>query len=127
MISKYIRGRASVFIDASNIYYSQKRLKWRVDFKKLLAYLKQEVNLVEIYYYSARDLSHNKQTRFLNFLEMIGYNLRSKNIKFIKKKKEKDGCHKGNLDVELTIDILETKDNYDIIVLISGDIKKIVL
>ena len=33
----------------------------------------------------------------------------------------KNGFYKGNLDVELTIDILETKDKYDTMILISGD------
>jgi len=124
MISKFAQGKVSVFIDASNIYYSQKKLKWQIDFRKFLDYLKQELDLQEIYYYTARDLSFVEQTKFLNFLEMIGYKVRSKKIKFIKdknKETEKGGFFKGNLDVELTIDILETKNNYDTLILISGD------
>ncbi|MBU1102572.1 NYN domain-containing protein [Patescibacteria group bacterium] len=124
MIKKYIQGRVSIFIDASNIYHSQKRLKWQIDFRKFLGYLKKEVNLQEIYYYTARDLSFAKQTKFLNFLEMIGYKVRSKKVKFIKdknKEKEKEGFHKGNLDVELTMDVLETKEKYDTLILLSGD------
>ncbi len=124
MISKFIKGRVNVFIDASNVYYSQNKLKWRIDFRKFLDYLKKEVDLREIYYYTARDLSFEKQTRFLNFMEMIGYKVRNKRIKFIKdknKKAEKDGFFKGNLDVELTMDVLETKDNYDTLILVSGD------
>lgn len=124
MISKYIKGRTSVFIDASNVYHSYKRLKWKIDFRKFLEYLKKESNLTGVYYYTARDLSSNKQTRFLNFMEMIGYAVRSKKVKFIKDKKfqaERDGFFKGNLDVELTIDVLETKDRYDTIILVSGD------
>ena len=124
MISKFTKGKVSVFIDASNVYYSQRKLKWRIDFRKFLDYLKKETDLREIYYYTARDLSFEKQTKFISFLEKIGYKVRSKNIKFIKNKNEKeskDGFYKGNLDVELTIDILETKDKYDTMILISGD------
>jgi len=124
MISKFIKGKVSVFVDASNVYYSQNKLKWRMDFRKFLSYLERETDLQEIYYYTARDLSFEKQTRFLNFMEMIGYKVRSKKIKFIKdknKKVESDGFFKGNLDVELTIDVLETKDNYDTLILMSGD------
>jgi len=126
MISKFVKGKVSIFIDASNVYYSQNKLKWRIDFRKFLNYLKKETDLRGIYYYTARDLSFEKQTRFLNFLEMIGYKVRSKKIKFIKDKnnkseKEKDGFFKGNLDVELTMDVLETKDNYDTLILVSGD------
>ena len=129
MISKFTKGKLSVFIDASNVYYSQNKLKWRIDFRKFLDYLKKETDLREIYYYTARDLSFEKQTKFISFLEKIGYKVRSKNIKFIRNKNKeqnnsnnnKDGFHKGNLDVELTMDILETKDNYDTLILISGD------
>ena len=122
MINQFAKGKVSVFIDASNIYFSQKRLKWQIDFRKFLDYLKQQVELQEIYYYTARDLSFIEQTKFLNFLEMIGYKIRSKKVKFIKdQKEEKGGFYKGNLDVELTIDVLETKDKYDTLILVSGD------
>jgi len=126
MISKYAKGKVSVFIDASNIYHSYKRLKWKIDFRKFLDYLKQELNLQEIYYYTARDLSCNQQTKFLTFLERVGYKVRSKKVKFIKNKNKdkntaRDGFYKGNLDVELTIDVLETKSRYDTLILISGD------
>lgn len=124
MISKFVKGRAAVFIDASNIYHSQKKLKWQIDFRKFLEYLKKETELQGIYYYTARDLSFLQQTKFLNFLEMIGYKVRSKKVKFIRDKNkidEKDGFYKGNLDVELTIDILETKEKYDTLILVSGD------
>jgi len=124
MIKKYVQGKVSVFIDASNIYHSQKRLGWQVDFRKFLDYFEKEADLQEIYYYTARDLSSDRQTKFLNFLEMVGYKVRSKKVKFIKDKnreKEKDGFHKGNLDVELTIDVLETKEKYDTLILLSGD------
>lgn len=122
MLKKYAQGRVSVFIDASNVYFSQKKLKWRVDFRKLLDYLLSEVDLRAVYYYTARDLSFVKQTKFLNWLEMIGYVVRSKKVKFIKDNQgQKEGFHKGNLDVELTIDVLETKDDYDTLLLVSGD------
>lgn len=82
------------------------------------------MELQEIYYYTARDFGSGKQTKFINFLEKTGYKVRSKKVKFIKnknKKSERNGFHKGNLDVELVIDILETKDKYDTLILISGD------
>jgi len=101
MISKFIKGKVSVFIDVSNVYHSYKRLGWKIDFRKFLDYLKKEADLQKIYYYTARDLNFAKQTKFLNFLEMIGYKVRSKKIKFIKDKnnkaeKEKAGFFKGN-------------------------------
>lgn len=123
MIKQYAQGRVSVFIDASNIYHAYKRLQWKIDFRKFLEYLKLETNLQDVYYYTGRDLDSAAQTKFLNFLEMIGYRVRSKKIKFIKagNAAATDGFHKGNLDVELTMDVLETKEQYDTMILVSGD------
>lgn len=123
MIKKYIKGKTSVFIDASNVYYSQRRLKWRLDFVKLLDYFESQGNLWKIYYYTGRDKQSEKQNKFINFLEKTGFIVRSKKIKFIKSnnKSQENGFFKGNLDVELTIDVLETKDSYDTLILLSGD------
>jgi len=124
MISKFVKGKTAVFIDASNIYHSQKRLGFRIDFKKLLDYFKKETDLFSFYFYTAYDPEHKKQKLFLDFLDIIGYHIRTKKVKFIKdNNKDNDlrGFHKGNLDVELTIDVLENKDNYDTLILFSGD------
>jgi len=120
MIAKYIKGKTAVFIDASNIYFSQKKLNWFVDFIKLKDYLKSEAEVYKIFFYTAYDPTHLKQKKFLDFLEMIGYCIRIKKVKFIK---GTDGhCfHKGNLDVELTIDAVDFKDYYETMLLFSGD------
>lgn len=125
MIAKFIKGKTSVFIDASNVYYSQKRLGWRIDFAKLYQYLKKEIDLVKAFYYTARDTNSVKQSAFISFLEKTGFIVRSKKVKFIKNKRTQEnicnGFHKGNLDVELTMDMLETKGEYETILLMSGD------
>lgn len=120
MISQYIKGRTAVFIDASNIYFSQRKLNWLVDFVKLANYLKAEADIYKIFFYTAYDPAHIKQKKFLDFLEMIGYSIRIKKVKFIK---GSDGhnFHKGNLDVELTIDAVDLNDYYDTMLLFSGD------
>ena len=122
MIDKFVKGRTAVFIDASNIYHSQKHLGFQIDFKKLLGYFKKETVLSSIYFYTAYDPEHKKQKSFLDFLDIIGYRIRTKKVKFIKDKdNHSGGFHKGNLDVELTMDVLENKDDYETIILVSGD------
>jgi len=122
MIKKFVKGKTIIFVDASNIYFSQKKLKWRIDFEKLLNFFKNQTDFCQIFYYTARDKSSKKQIKFLSFMEKTGYRVRSKKVKFIKNKQNgKEGFYKGNLDVELTIDVLETKDEYKTIILISGD------
>jgi uncharacterized LabA/DUF88 family protein len=84
MIEQYIQGKAFVFIDASNIYHAQKKLGWKVDFAKLIGYFKQKLDLRKVYFYTAYDPEHLKQRKFLDFLEIIGYVVRTKKVKFIK-------------------------------------------
>ena len=122
MISKFISGKTAVFIDSSNIYFAQKSLNWRIDFKKLLEYFKSQVDLTSAYFYTAYDSSSRKQRKFLDFLEMIGFIVSTKKVKFIKDNSFKEGgFHKGNLDVELTIDAVYNAESYVNAVIVSGD------
>ncbi len=122
MINKFTKGKVYIFIDASNIYHSFCKLGWKVDFLKLRDYFRKNVKLGKIFYYTAYDPDHSKQSRFLDFLEIAGYIVRKKKVKFIKDNNHDDGgFHKGNLDVELTIDSVDSKDAFDSFVLFSGD------
>jgi len=122
MISRYAKGKVFIFIDASNIFHDQKSLKWNIDFKKLLEYFKDETDLGRIFYYTAFDPEYKKQKKFLDFLDIIGFKVRKKAVKFIRDtENDLGGFHKGNLDVELTIDAVHNRDNFDTFVLFSGD------
>lgn len=122
MINKLVKGKTAVFIDSSNIYFAQKEKGWQFDFLKLKQYLKEQVDVWQIFFYTAHDPEHKKQKKFLDFLELTGYIVRTKKVKFIKDKtKTEGGFHKGNLDVELTIDAVHNKNKFDSFLLFSGD------
>jgi len=122
MIEKFVKGKVYIFIDASNIYYSQNELGWKIDFKRLKEYFEKHTELIKIYYYTAYNPDYPKQRKFLDFLEIIGYTVRKKKIKFIRDEDIKSGgFHKGNLDVELTIDVVHNRDNFQTFILFSGD------
>jgi len=59
MIQKYAEGVVYIFIDASNIYFSQLKLGWRIDFKKLMEYFKNNTQKSKIYYYTAYDKDYS--------------------------------------------------------------------
>jgi len=120
MIGKFVKGKTVVFIDASNIYFSNKKLNWRVDFLKLKKYMEKETDIWNIYFYTAYETGNKKQKKFIDFLEIIGYIVRTKKVKFIKDNKT-GGFHKGNLDVEITIDAVHNKEKFDSFLLFSGD------
>jgi uncharacterized LabA/DUF88 family protein len=123
MINNFVKGKTAVFIDSANVYYSEKTMGWRIDFQKLLNYFKRETDLFRIAYYGAINPENEGERKFHDFLEIIGYVVRHKKIKFIKDKTDLayGGHHKGNIDVDLTIDAVHFRDDYDTFVLLSGD------
>jgi uncharacterized LabA/DUF88 family protein len=121
MLSSLVRGKSAVFIDASNIYHAQKRLHWRVDFLKLKKYLAAETDLWRIFFYTAHDPTQEKQKKFLDFLDINGFTVRAKKIKFVRDRDSGTGFHKGNLDVDLAIDAVHYRDQFDSFLLFSGD------
>lgn len=123
MIKNFVKRKTAVFIDSANIYFSQKTLGWRIDFKKLIEYFRNNTQLFRISFYGALNPENLKERKFHDFLEIIGYMVKHKEIKFIKDKTDNvhGGHHKGNVDVELTIDAVHFRDKYDTFVLLSGD------
>lgn len=120
MISKYVKGKVSVFIDAANILYSQQTLGWQVDYAKLKKYFEKECNLQGIYFYTGKVGANDKQNAFLKKLKKIGYQVTAKEVKRIKV-----GVNtyewKGNLDIEVVMDVLKNINNFDTCILMSGD------
>lgn len=91
--------KAAVFIDAANVIYSQRTLRWQIDFRKLINYFKSNYQLDNVYFYYAYLKDHQKQQGFFEKLRQWGYKIRTKEVKLIK---QQDGStlKKGNLDVE---------------------------
>lgn len=123
MIDKFVKGKTAVFIDSANIYFSQKTMKWRIDFKKLLNYFRENTELFRIAFYGAINPENEKERKFHDFLEIIGYVVKHKEIKFIKDAADNiyGGHRKGNIDVDLAIDAVHFRDDYDTFILLSGD------
>lgn len=120
MINQFVKGRVYVFIDAANILYSQQTLHWRVDYKKLKDYFKEECDLQAIYFYTGRVGANDKQNSFLQKLKELEYIIRTKEVKRIKIGRNTYEW-KGNLDAELVIDALKHSDDFDTFILMSGD------
>lgn len=120
MIGEFIKGKTAVFIDASNILYSQKTLGWRMDYLKLKKYIESECKLVHMAFYTGKVGTDEKQEMFLSRLLRNGISVISKDVKFIK---GEGGViiTKGNLDVELALDCFMKKNDFDTLVLFSGD------
>lgn len=120
MIGQFVKGKAAVFIDAANIFYSQRTLGWRIDYAKLAEYLKKETNLDGLYYYTGKVGALEKQVSFINKLKACGYRVTAKEVKMIKIPNSQS-VPKGSLDVELALDAYRFREQFDTLVLFSGD------
>lgn len=121
MVGKFIKGKVYVFIDGANTFYAQRTLGWRISYEKLMKYFKRECGEdVKCFVYVAYDENKQSEQKFLDMLDINGYILRTKAIKKIRISAERDK-HKGSLDVELALEMVELSDKYDTAILMSGD------
>jgi uncharacterized LabA/DUF88 family protein len=125
-------SRVYVFIDASNLWAVQKAKGKLFDLAKLKDYLKEKHSAsdIRIYYYDAypeqktREYSVEGKFKFYVYLEKaLKFIVRKKPLKQIRINTE-DGViieEKGNMDVEMAIDVVNQINKYDEAVFFSGD------
>ncbi len=121
MVKKPKKERISIFIDAANIFYSQKSLGWRVDYKKFLSYWQRQGRISGVYFYTAVISTKKEQLKFFRALEKIGYTVITREVKVIHDRKNKKMVQKGNFDVKMAIDIVLRAKEFDVAILASGD------
>ncbi len=120
MISKYLKGRVLVAIDAANLESSVKSLGWWIDYIKLRDLFK-DTDLIEIRNYCVHHNTDN-QNKFFTFLKKNNFTLITKPLKIIKLEDiERGDIRKANFDVEIAVDVMEMIDRFDTLVLFSGD------
>lgn len=111
------RGRVAIFIDHGNLEHTAKDLGIkRIEYKALLETLKQDSPLAGAWFYIGVDSRNKKQEFFLKCLRNMGYQIVDKPVLY-----RPDGSCKGNLDVELALNLVAFADPYDTAVLVSGD------
>lgn len=118
---KIAHQKIAIFIDAANIFYSQRTLGWRVDYEKFLIYWHHQGKITGAYFYTAVISTNKKQLSFFKALEKIGYSVIRREVKIIHDRKSKKVVQKGNFDVKLAIDIVLKAKEFDTAILVSGD------
>lgn len=113
--------RISIFVDGSNLYHTQRKLGWRLDYQRLLEVFTGKDYLYNAFYYTGIDLEDGQQGGFLPVLTRLGYTVRTKPIKIVGLNESGEPIRKANLDVELVLDMISTSENYDHLYLCSGD------
>ena len=121
--------RAKVYIDGANMFYTQKKLGWFIDWTKMQVLLKEKWDVLEMKYYTGVKTDDEKIASFLRYLDNVGIIPFTKPIKVIKisddhplkKLYSYSEMYKSNCDVEITTDILLERREIDEIILFSGD------
>jgi uncharacterized LabA/DUF88 family protein len=118
----YPQERVALFIDGANLYSTARALGFDIDYKRLLQHFAGQCNLIRALYYTALidDQEYSPIRPLVDWLDYNGYTMVTKPTKEFTDATGRRKI-KGNMDVELAIDVLEMAPHLDHIVLFSGD------
>jgi uncharacterized LabA/DUF88 family protein len=118
----YPQERVGLFIDGANLYATARALGFDIDYKRLLELFKGNCQLVRAFYYTAlvEDQEYSPIRPLIDWLDYNGYTMVTKPTKEFTDSTGRRKL-KGNMDIELAIDVLEMSDFLNHIVLFSGD------
>ncbi|MCL2918500.1 NYN domain-containing protein [Shewanella litorisediminis] len=108
--------KIALFVDVQNIYYTCREAYQRqFNYRKLWQQVSGEGEIVSAFAYAIHR-GDDGQLKFQDAMRHIGFELKLK--PFIQRS---DGSAKGDWDVGITIDVLETAPGVDCVILLSGD------
>jgi uncharacterized LabA/DUF88 family protein len=114
--------RVALFIDGSNLYATSRSLGFDIDYKKLLGFFRDRSRLLRAIYYTALvdDAEYSPIRPLIDWLDYNGYTVVTKPAKEFTDSLGRRKV-KGNMDIELAVDVMRLCDTLDHIVLFSGD------
>ena len=114
--------RTALFIDGANLYSASRNLGFDVDYRNLLQYFRRQTNVLRAYYYAAvlETEEYSPLKPLTDWLAYNGYTLVTKPAREFTDAAGRRRV-KGNMDIELAIDMLELAERIDHAVLFSGD------
>lgn len=118
----YLKERLSIFVDGNNMFYAQQKNNWFFDPRRILKYFTQDttIRLINAFWYTGLKDSQD-QRGFRDALINLGFTVRTKILKEYYDVISDRTSQKANLDIEIVVDMFNTVDQYDRIILFSGD------
>jgi uncharacterized LabA/DUF88 family protein len=115
-------NRLSIFVDGNNMFYAQQKNGWFFDPRKVLDHFTNDpsVSLVNAFWYTGLK-DPQDQRGFRDALISLGYTVRTKILKEYYDNDSGRYSQKANLDIEIVVDMFNTVNQYDRVVLFSGD------
>ncbi|HER25634.1 MAG TPA: NYN domain-containing protein, partial [Rhodospirillales bacterium] len=114
--------RVGLFIDGANLYASARALGFDIDYKQMLKLFRAQARVIRVMYYTAllEDQEYSPIRPLVDWLDYNGYTLITKPAKEFTDSAGRRKI-KGNMDIELAVDMLEISEHLDHLVLFSGD------
>ena len=118
----YPGERIALFIDGSNLYNAARALGFDIDYKRLLELFAEQGRLIRAFYYTALldDQEYSPIRPLVDWLDYNGYTMVTKPTKEFTDSQGRRKI-KGNMDIELAIDVMEMARHIDHVVIFSGD------
>ncbi|MFC7290647.1 NYN domain-containing protein [Hirschia litorea] len=118
----YKDERIALFIDGANLYSAAKTLNIELDYRRLLSEFRKKGRLLRAYYYTAliENEEYSPIRPLVDWLQYNGYNVVTKPAKEFTDASGRRRV-KGDMDVEIAVDMLTLADRLDHVVLFSGD------
>jgi uncharacterized LabA/DUF88 family protein len=122
-MSFYPTDRIALFIDGSNLYAAARALNFDIDYRKLLDEFRKRGILIRAYYYTAliEDQDYSPLRPLVDWLDYNGFTLVTKAAKRYTEHATGVVRTKGNMDIEIAVDMMELASKVDHMVLFSGD------
>ena len=114
--------RIALFIDGANLYSAAKALNVDLDYRKLLAVFKEQGRFIRAAYYTAllEDQDFSPIRPLVDWLDYNGFTVITKPAREYADAAGRRRI-KGNMDVEIAVDMMQAARAADHLVLFSGD------
>ncbi len=116
--------RLVIFIDGPNLYSAARTLGFDIDYRRLLAEFSkpERGRLVRAFYYTAlnEEQDYSPIRPLIDWLDYNGYTMVTKPIKEFTDAQGRRKI-KGNMEIQIAVDVMEIAPHVDHIMLFSGD------
>ncbi len=122
LLKKIKNKKVGVFWDDSNLYHAYQKYGWRIDVKRFKRFLQKRCDLKFINYYLAvpdkSDQCYNGTQKYIKKINPY-VNVITKPLKYIQL--GKSVTKKGDVDVEIVLDVVRSIKKLEVIIIVSGD------
>ena len=118
----YPTEKVALFIDGANLHAAARGLGFDIDYRRLLTEFAAKGILVRAFYYTAimEDQDYSPLRPLVDWLDYNGYTMVTKPAKEFTDASGRRKI-KGNMDVEIALDVVRMARHVDHVVLFSGD------